>query len=199
MADIIKKYYKHIDTAKHLFYKYVVATYPLLEYLSQSEQYVWLPYAKSLYFIVLAFFSVIDANIPPATIQDKIEFVDKLQKGAMPNSKLLKKLGFDDRWINIKIYAVKKKDVYGLKDGQIYFDWDRVKYNIPKCPDGLTEEQKKEWYANFQKGFPTEKFEKNLYDAVVKAEEYVEREFKKHEKDVQKPKGRKRSKSKNKK
>jgi hypothetical protein len=127
---------------------------------------------------------------------DKIQFVNKLQKGAIPSSDLLKRLGFQDRWININIYAVNKLDKSGLKDGQIYYDWERVKYNIPKCPDGLTQEQQKQFYSKFQKGFATNKYKKKLYTAVVEAEKYVEKKFKEHEQVVNKPhKGNKRSKT----
>ena len=156
IQEFITKHYDTIDTAKDIFYTYVVAMYPLLELMSQSDQYAWLSYVKGLYFFLLAMFSMLDQKY--LHTNDKIQIVNKLQKGAIPSSDLLKRLGFQDRWIDINIYAVNKLDESGLKDGQIYYDWNRVKYNIKKCPDGFTEEQKNKYYKDFQKGFPTKKY-----------------------------------------
>ena len=89
------------------------------------------------------------------------------------------------RYNGITVYSTT-----GTKDGQIYYDYNRVRDNIPKSPNGLTQEQKNQFYSKFIQSFPTSKYKKNLYDAVVKAEEYIETKYKEHVKTVNKGKGK---------
>ena len=105
----------------------------------------------------------------------KLEFMNYFVKGRLPPSTVIEKLKLNDLWIHMRLYAVPEGKAKYLREGGIFYDYNKVK----ECFTGAYDKTKPKVENNrefkfCQQPFDTYDTKKNLLKTVKAMEEFID-------------------------
>jgi hypothetical protein len=105
----------------------------------------------------------------------KLEFMNYFVKGRLPPSRVIEKLKLNDLWIHMRLYAVPEGKAKCLREGGIFYDYNKVK----ECFLGSYDKTKLKVENNrefkfCQQPFDTSDTKKNLLETIKTMEKFID-------------------------